>query len=253
MPNFMMWTIENKSHLDKGISDYVERIFSLTLNHISQRLGFQPPLGVKPIVLIYDCNHGPIVYWPLKQDKYEIGLCVEGIFPHQIIYQMAHELCHIYIDPRVNGTLIEIVCQKTGLDILEEIGASLTHAGQAGVDKYISDLRLSAEANKNFTVQQLDPNSLFRRIKELESTNTLYDRDYNNLLAFKLKEIIDPIDKLGLIKSIRDSITPKPPDDITDLNTNANTQVNFDELIQNIKIDNIKLAEALADIKKNWA
>ncbi|MCM4168066.1 hypothetical protein KCTC52924_03618 [Arenibacter antarcticus] len=247
----MTWIIENKSHLDKGISEYVERIFSLTLSHISQRIGYQPPLGVKAIVLIYDCKQGPIVYWPLKQGKYEIGLCIEGIFPYQIIYQMAHEICHIYIDPRVNGTMIEIVCQKTALDILEEIGASLTNAGQAGVDKYISDIRLAAETNQNLTVEQLDPDSIFRRIQELESTKTLYDRDYNNLIAFKLKEIIDPIDKLGLIKSIRNSITPKPPSDTTDLNTNTQTQVNFDKLIENIKLDNLELAETLADIKKN--
>lgn len=253
MPNFMTWTIENKSHLDKGISDYVERIFSMTLNHMSQRLGFTPPLGIKPIVLVYDCNHGPIVYWPLKQDKYEIGLCVEGIFPHQIIYQMAHELCHIYIDPRVNGTMIEVVCQKTAIDILEEIGASLTHTGQAGVDKYISDIKLAAETNKNLTVAELDKYSLYQRINELENANIIYDRDYNNLLAFKLKEIIDPIDKLGLIKSIRNSITPKPPDDTADLNTNGNTKINFNTLIENIEMDNMKLSEKLTELKKNWA
>lgn len=245
----MTWTIDNKSHLDKGISEYIERISSLTIDHISKRLNFLPPLGVKPITLIYDCKDGPIVYWPLKPDKYEIGLCINDIFPHKIIYQMAHELCHIYIDPRINGTFIEIICHKTAFDILEEIGATLTSTGQLGVDKYISDLRINAETQKQMTIAELDPQTLFDIIKELESYNILKDREYNDIIALKLKELIDPIDKFGIIKHIKNAIIPSPPQNISNLTTNAKTKINLNELIKSVAKNNIILSETLTKLK----
>jgi hypothetical protein len=241
----MTWTINNKSHIDKGISDYIENIFAKTLEHISRRLNFTPPLGIKPILLKYDCKQGPIVYWPLKANSYEIGLCVEGIFPHQIVYQMAHELCHIYIDPRVNGTFIEIICQKTAIDILEEMGAPLTWMGQIGVDKYITDLRIKAETAKQITLEDIRRETILERIKELENSNILYDREINDLIALKFKELFDPIDKFGLIKHIKNAIIPSPPQETSDLSTNDKTILNICNLIKSIATENVELSEAV--------
>ena len=202
-------------------------------------------MGIKPIHLNFDCQNGPILYHPLKPDKYEIGLCINGKFPFQIIYQSAHELCHIFIDPRMNGVFIEIICQKTAIDILEEIGGPLTTAGQAAIDQYIVELKAKAELGKNLKLVDISPNSIFNRISDLEEINSLVDREYNNLIAFKFKEYIDDINKLGIIKHIKNSISPTPPNAKEDLTSQGSCKIVFERLIENISFENPKLAEVL--------
>ncbi|MCO5286197.1 MAG: hypothetical protein M9898_07270 [Chitinophagaceae bacterium] len=238
------WTIDNQSHLDEGIAGYIENVFTLTADHIFNKLG-KPPLGVKPISLKYDCIHGPIVYWPLQPDKYEIGICVDGIFPHQIIFQMAHELCHIYVDPRMNGVFTEIVCHKTAFDVLEDIGVPLTQAGQQAVDHYFEDAKVKAEQKKSLSLNSIDLEWIKQTISCLEHTNTLLDREINNLISLKLKEVIDPIDKYGLIKHVKNSVDNPPNSDINDLTTIPITKVNLTRLIENIEKENKELASAL--------
>lgn len=240
----MNWTIDNQSHLDVDIADYIENIFTLIANHMYDKLGI-PPLGLKPISLKYDCTDGPIVYWPLQHDKYEIGICVEGIFPHQIIFQMAHELCHIYIDPRMNGVFTEIVCHKTAFDVLEDIGAPLTQDGQQAVDRYFEDTKVKAEQKKSLSLNSINLEWIKQTISSLEHTNTLFDREINNLISLKLKEFIDPIDKYGLIKHIKHSVDNPPNSDINDLTTTPITKVSLALLIETIEKENKELANAL--------
>jgi hypothetical protein len=98
-------TIKSTVHSDKFINDLVESIVRSTYSLLKSKLKNCPPLGEKDIELVFDPKH-PIVYWPLQPDKYVIGLNVEGNYPLQMIYQIAHELCHIFIDPRINGIFI---------------------------------------------------------------------------------------------------------------------------------------------------
>lgn len=244
----MNWTIINRYNQEKEIANYVLTISQYSSSELSKRLNFQPPLGIKPINLYYNTDN-PIAYWPLVPENYNIGLHVDGIFPHQIIYQFTHELCHIYIDPRINGPFVEIICQKTAIDLLEEIGAPFTSQGSLAVDNYILDIKEKAEQNKQIKINDLDPKTILTTIKTLEKNNNLYDRYFNDLIAFKLKEIIDPIDKFGLIKHIKNSISPPPPLSIYDLTTNERTKINFDLLISNISEVNKPLADLLNLLK----
>jgi len=244
----MNWTIDNQSHLDKGIADYIGHIFNLTTKHFTDKLR-DPPLGVKPITLRYDCTNGPIVYWPLKQDRYEIGICVEGIFPHQIIFQMAHELCHIYIDPRMNGTFTEILCHKTAFDVLEDIGAPFTPQGQQGVADYIQGRKATSEQKKSLLLNSIDLDWIKKSVTSLEQTNTLVDREINDLIALKLKEIIDSIDKYGIIKHVKYSVDCPPSTDVNDLNVIPITKINFAVLVENIEKENKVWADSLNEWK----
>jgi hypothetical protein len=243
----MNWIIDNNSHLKQDVSDYIEKIFRLTADHLLKKLG-TPPLGVKPIHLKYDCKNGPIVYWPLKLDKYEIGINVDGKFPHQIIFQMAHELCHIYVDPRINGVFTEIICHKTAFDVLEDIGTTLTENGQASIDEYIENCKTKAEKIKSFSLDSIDLDWIKQTISCLEKTNTLQDREINNLIALKLKKHIDPINKYGLVRHVRNSVDTPFNKDTNNLNTTPITKINFSALIGNIKNEN----ERLADILQSW-
>ena len=79
----------------------------------------------------------------------------------------------------------------------------------------------------------------------MEHTNTLLDREINNLISLKLKEVIDPIDKYGLIKHVKHSVDYPPNSDINDLKTIPITKVNLTRLIENIERENKELANAL--------
>ena len=245
----MNWPIINRYNQRKEINDYVLMISQISCNELSKRLCIQPPLGIKPINLYYNPDV-PITYWPLNPNEYNIGLHVDGIYPHQIIYQISHELCHIYIDPRINGPFIEIMCQKTAIDLLEDIGAPFTSQGSVAVDNYILEIKEKVEKNKGIIVSDLNPNTILNIVQKLEENQNLYDRDTNDLIAFKLKEIIDPIDKYGLIKYIKNSIYPPPPLSIYDLTTNDKTKINLDLLISNISQFNKTLADTLNSLNK---
>ena len=239
----MAWQIQNRSHFDAKIADFINFVFTVTLDFMEQRLAFLPPLGIKPIDLIYNPDGGPVVLWPLKPEKYEIAISVHGMFPHQVIYQMAHELCHIYIDPRINGAFIEIICHKTAIDILEEFGARFT--GQQRVLNYINDVLKAAEKDKNESIDQLSSSEIVKRITTLEASRTLYDRSTNDLIAFKLRELLNNVGKYEIIKHIRDSVTPNPPSDPNDLTTNEITIIDFARLIANIEKENPALSQEL--------
>jgi len=162
---------------------------------------------------------------------------------------MAHELCHIYIDARINGVFVEIICHKTALDILEEIGAPLTEFGSKAVEDYITKVKSDALQAKRIDFDLISLQWIKQKLQELEQSNTLLDRDMNNIIALKLKEFVDPVDKLGLIKHVRNSVSPKPPDDTDDLSTIPITKLNFDLLLRNIEQNNIELSKALYDFR----
>ena len=244
----MKWTFENNAHPDKNILDYIGQISSKVLEFFSTNLNFDPPLGYKLICIKQDCAAGPIVYWPLKPDKYEIGICVNGIFPHQIIYQLAHEMCHIYIDPRINGSFVEIICHKTAIDVLEEIGAPLTSGGQKAVNDYIFGLKIKAEETKKTIINDLKNKNVYEKIVDLQNTNTLTDREFFNIIAFKLKNMIDTTDKFGLIKHIKNSVNPNPSAKLDDLSTNI-VELDLDKLIQNVSLENQDLGEIMILLK----
>jgi hypothetical protein len=240
----MSWTIDNQSHYDRGIADYIGYVFNLTVQHMADKLG-DPPLGVKPITLRYDCTSGPIVYWPLKPDRYEIGVCVEGNWPLQIIYQAAHELCHVYIDPRMNGTFTEIICQKTAFDVLEDIGGALSQSGNQGVTEYIQSRKTTSEQIKSLSLKSIDLDWIKATVNSLEKTGTLVDREINDLIALKLKEEIDFIDKYGIIRHVRESVDIQPSTDVNDLTIVPITKVNLAVLVENIERENSLLASRL--------
>lgn len=238
-----MIEIINNSHPDKNICQYIGNVFKHVLDFFCAHVSPLPPLGIKPIELIYDTKHGP---WTQLQNKYLIGINVSDKHPLQVIYQMAHELCHIFIDPRINGVFVEIICHKTAFDMLEDIGEKFCKKTE--VDEYITRLKTISEKNKILLLSEIKPNSLYDRIKDLERRNMLFDRNYNNLLALKIKEVCSDVGKYEIINHIAHSVVPLPAASDS-LNLTPRTIINFDKLITNISTVNKELAKLLSMLK----
>ena len=221
--------------IDKSVSKRIETIVNAVYYLLKDILN-EPPLGEKNIELIHDDNNGPIVLYPLEPDNYKIGLNINGDFPLQIIYQVAHELCHIFIDPRINGLFIEIICHKTALDILEIHG--LQYFQKDEVEKYIKEILEKSSLKYNVDLTNIDLDWLRNTYRKKEFNNTILDREFNNIAAFELKKQTDKYGKFGIIKHIRNSLK----DDITMsqsdlLNTMPYTKMDFEKLASNINSD----------------
>lgn len=213
-------TIENQSHTELSVRKRVDFILELTHGYLKRKLNLDPVLGEKDFELIRDTINGPVVYLPIGE-KYKIGLNVDGDFPLQIIYQVSHELCHLFIDPRFNGTLIEIICQKTAIDCIEELG-KVFFSNPNSVNDYITNLKSKAEKSSNGIT--VNDDWIKDEYLKRESTSIKYDREFNNLVAFRLKDALDKNDKFSLIPAIRVYLNSR--------NTKGNEQIN-----ENIKID----------------
>lgn len=242
--------ITNHSHPLESIRNYIGEVFNLILHFFCKQVAPAPPLGIKPIELVYD-KHGPIVYWPLHADKYIIGVNIEGKFPQQIIFQMAHELAHIFIDPRINGVFVEILCHKTAFDVLEDLQGPDTLDGANAAANYILNIQAESEKIKGFSLNQIGAETVFKTIRQLESINKLFDRAYNHLLALKIKEVVDYAGKYDLIRHTGHCVHPLPPSETDKLITQAHTIINIDSLLARIAKENSELGKALLKLKSD--
>ena len=221
--------------IDKTVSKRIETIVNAVYYLLKDILN-EPPLGEKNIELIHDDINGPIVLYPLEPDKYKIGLNINGDFPLQIIYQVAHELCHIFIDPRINGLFIEIICHKTALDILEIHG--LQYFQKDEVEKHIKEIRDKSSLKYNVDLTNIDLDWLRNSYRKREFNNTILDREFNNIAAFELKKQTDNYGKFGIIKHIRNSLKDDIKMSQSDLSsTMPYTKMDFEKLASNINSD----------------
>ncbi len=77
-----------------------------------------PPLGNNPLNVIYNSS-SPITIVNGLPNNYIIGLNVDDRYYSQIVFQFAHELTHIYCDPRITNWFIESLCEMASLYFLE--------------------------------------------------------------------------------------------------------------------------------------
>ena len=233
-------TIENKSHTELNVRNRVDYILELNYGYLKRKLNLQPVLGDKDFELVCDTTHGPVVYMPIGE-KYKIGLNIDGDFPLQIIYQVSHELCHLFVDPRFNGTLIEIVCQKTAIDCVEELG-KVFFPNSNGVDDYIAGIKSKAE--KTFGEKSKSGLWIKNEYLSRETNNIKYDREFNNLVAFRLKDILDKTDKFSLIPTLRNHLQTDAKKEGEMIN--ENTKIDLNQL----RHKNVEIAEKLIDLLK---
>src|SRR5262245_8121 len=79
-----------------------------------------PPLGEMPIEILKVNNPlPPRVVSPIPPDKYVIHLNAESNLPQQFVYQFAHELAHVWFDPRISNQVLEALCVQLSLEVVD--------------------------------------------------------------------------------------------------------------------------------------
>lgn len=79
-----------------------------------------PPAGARPIRVFYR-PEGPITDSTTDPKVYRIGLTVRDRFYCQLVFQLGHELCHIFADPRRSNWFVECCCEMVSLVLLNRV------------------------------------------------------------------------------------------------------------------------------------
>lgn len=92
-------------------------------------------MGWKRCVLLQDnvpravTNHLP--------ENYAVALtCLRSRRFNQIVYQLAHELTHVFVDPLIEHPFIEVIACLSSLAALEDFSQQWGRAGSAGLRAY---------------------------------------------------------------------------------------------------------------------
>ena len=76
-----------------------------------------PPAGIRPVSILYG-SQGPRTVSTPDTTRYQIYLLVTNRFYAQLVFQLGHELCHIFADPRRSNWFVESCCEMAALVLL---------------------------------------------------------------------------------------------------------------------------------------
>ena len=221
---------------DQSKNEKLETLLNTICTEFGNLIPDGPITGFKPVIIIYDNIAGPTLYWPLSSNEYKIGLnCNEGDYA-KASFQFAHQLCHIYIDPRVNNWFIEAICNLAGYYFLERFALN------KDFDQYVdakSDDSLSFEdfyskkirlnySDIDLVQHQHSSNWIKREVKKLQDKLTKTNLTLNNMIAFELLPYFrDNRENWKLLQFIGKSTLPSSPDDATDLSSSYQALPDF--------------------------
>lgn len=152
-----------------------------------------PPLGFKPLHVIYNPST-PITFVDGLPNYYTIGLTTNERYYAQIAYQFAHELTHIYCDPRITNWFIEAICEMTSLYFLEYLASKWqTNPPYENWKEYAERFNEYRRNRIEEVKNNLSISNSTEYQEKLESIlmtiNEPYNRDYNTIIALKIIDI----------------------------------------------------------------
>jgi len=109
---------------DPGINSDLEALVRSVLEEVSKMFSECPPAGTRPIRVLY-CPEGPITDSTTDTTVYRIGLSVCERSYSQLVFQLGHELCHVFADPRRTNWFVESCCAMVSLMLLRRLSMPL--------------------------------------------------------------------------------------------------------------------------------
>jgi len=100
------------------------------------RFDAPPPSGERPITIIRAVDEVPRTLWPTP-GEYRIAVTTRDHFYCQFVYQLAHELAHVWMHPCCSNAVIEAYAVALTLQLLADIGQIwLENAPIQGTSEY---------------------------------------------------------------------------------------------------------------------
>jgi len=79
-----------------------------------------PPAGVRRVSILYR-TQGPLTDSTSDTTRYRVYLSVKNRYYARLVYQLGHELCHIFADPRRTNWFVESCCEMAALTLLRRM------------------------------------------------------------------------------------------------------------------------------------
>jgi hypothetical protein len=231
---------------DASICNDIKAVCVDISEHYKTLIPDGPPLGYKQLSIIYNPSM-PMTFVNGLPTNYSIGLSENGRLYNQIAYQFAHELTHIYCDPRVTNWFIESVCEMASLYFLEylankwktsppypmwqDYASKFSDYGENRIQEVLSSFKIANASDidyqfKNITATISEP----------------YNRNANTIIAIKLIDIfknnINAWKILPLLGQCTDKI-------LSDGCFHENSILDFGKLVSFVSAGERKIAEDL--------
>jgi len=92
-------------------------VVSSTTEEFTTLFSVPPPAGIRPITILYRAK-GPLIDSTTDTTRYKIYLSVNTRHYARLVYQLGHELCHIFTDPRRANWFVESCCAMASTVLL---------------------------------------------------------------------------------------------------------------------------------------
>jgi hypothetical protein len=79
-----------------------------------------PPAGIRPVSILYR-SRGPLTDSTSDTTRYKVYLSVKNDNYRQLVFQLGHELCHIFTNPRRTNWFVESCCEMAALVLLHSM------------------------------------------------------------------------------------------------------------------------------------
>lgn len=103
-----------------GLASDLEAVVRSAVKEFTRVFPACPPAGARPIRVFYRAE-GPITDSTSDPNVYQIGIAVCDRFYSQLVFQLGHELCHIFADPRRTNWFVECCCEMVSLLLLRRM------------------------------------------------------------------------------------------------------------------------------------
>ena len=221
---------------DPGVNNDLAAVVMSTIDEFKKIYSEPPPAGIRPIHIGSDQKNGPLTDSTTNTSLYYVLLSVNGRKYNQVAYQLAHEICHIFADPRRSNWFTESCCELASLIILDKLTMAWgitppfpNWISYAPNFKQYAEERIRKITKEVFQEEFLPDNKKLRAWL-MTSRNTFkanpIERSRNTIIALMLRPIFE--EAINNWKAIRflGQASINPPISLKDLDLNV--EINFD-------------------------
>lgn len=218
---------------DSVLSADLEAVIRSVIIEFTAYFSTLPPAGVRPIKIFYCPDRGPIVDSTTDTGIYNIGLTVNSRYYDQLVYQLSHELCHIFADPRRSNWFVECCCEmlsQTMLLRLADVWATSPPFSNwteyAPVfENYLRDHLLEQYEKVFPNCPELFNNNLTEWLKSIRTTlDKPCERARNTVIANLMRPLFERPEKHWDALCYLGYASSNPPVSLTEFNANSDFQ-----------------------------
>lgn len=223
--------LSDDSHLNIDLS----LVARSAAEEFSTLFSVPPPAGIRPVSILY-CSQGP-PHTDSTSDttRYQVYLLVTNRFYAQLVFQLGHELCHIFADPRRSNWFVESCCEMAALVLLRRMSKLWGHnPPHANWRHYAPKFQEYAQ----------------NRIRQVREAGELNDRQRNVIVAEMLCPLFEESAESWDALCFLGQAFASPPVNLTDWNRDL-VDFSFDRWLQavpeHLKGIVVKIGKTLKD------